>query len=105
MENLIASLKDENRWENVQSSAENLKQKIMDFQDKELSGKKDLILYVIEREIVKQKFMESGLTRFNLKKDQEILKGIELLKNKNYYNEILTKIEKPVRPFNLFKRF
>jgi carboxyl-terminal processing protease len=105
MENLIESLKDENRWENVQSLAENLKQKIMEFQDKELSGKKDLILYVIEREIIKQKFMDSGLTRFNLKKDQEILKGVELLKNKNYYSEILTKIEKPTRPFNLFKRF
>lgn len=105
MENLIASLKDENHWESLQNYAENLKQKIMDFQEKELSGKKDLILYVLEREIIKQKFMESGLTRFNLKKDQEILKSVELLKNKNYYNEVLSKIEKPSRPFNLFKRF
>ncbi|MCX8080845.1 MAG: S41 family peptidase [Bacteroidia bacterium] len=105
LENLIASMKEEKQWEQNQATLEALRSRLHEYQQKEILLKKDIIKYSIEREIVKQQFMESGLAEFNSSKDLEILKAVEVLSNKNRYQEILTKIEKPQRPFNMFKRF
>ena len=57
--------------------------------DQDLSLFKDEITEMIEDEIISRYFYESGAISWTIKKDEQVLKALEILNNKSEYNSIL----------------
>jgi len=105
LENLTESLKKDGNWEFVDKRIEEVRQQLFKSQKEELNFRKKDILYLLEREIIKQVYKESGVSGFSVHRDPDIIRSRDLIKNTSRYQELLTRIEKPTRPFNPLKKF
>jgi carboxyl-terminal processing protease len=89
LEELMKTIKKEDLDEKVKSEFEALKIKLKHDKSKDLETYKDDIKFLLEQEIIQRYFFQSGKIEHSLAQDKEVIKAVEVLKNKQLYNEIL----------------
>ncbi|WP_299670593.1 S41 family peptidase [uncultured Polaribacter sp.] len=67
-----------------------IKEKLFDEKIKEISENEDIITTLIASEILERYFYKEGVYNYNLKNDKTISEAVDLLKNENKYNKILS---------------
>mgnify|MGYP000883530993 CR=1 FL=1 len=92
-------------YEAIKPEMEALMNKIKNNKKDDLLEFKDEIKKFLEEEIVGRYNFEKGRIAYSLKHDADLNKALEILKDENKTKEILTKIEKPSKPFNANKKF
>ena len=81
----LASNKD-----NILKEYKKIKNILLEEKIKEVSKNQDIINALIEEEIIKRYYYSEGVYKHNLKQDNTISKAVELLKNQDRYNQILS---------------
>jgi len=99
------NLEEEAYISNVKTEIETLESKLESYKKAGLQKYKQQIMAALEEEIISRYYFQKGITEYNLSRDPDILKASELLKNEAEISTILTRIDKPVKPFNAKKRF
>lgn len=83
--------KEEKYFANVEEDFTELKEKIKHNKSEDLQTHRAEISEILENEIVSRYFYQSGRIRNSLSKDIRVQKAIEVLKDKDRYNAILSK--------------
>jgi carboxyl-terminal processing protease len=86
---LIANAKKEKYYDIHKDLFKTLEKDLAHDLDQDLTLFKDEISELIEDEIVSRYFYESGAISWTIKKDEQVLKALEILNNKEEYNSIL----------------
>jgi carboxyl-terminal processing protease len=86
---LIANAKKEKYYDIHKDLFTSLEKNIAHDPDKDLSTFKNEITALIEEEIIGRYFYEEGAIKWTLKTDNQLLKAIEVLNNKEQYSSIL----------------
>jgi carboxyl-terminal processing protease len=105
LEKMKKVAEDEGNFKNIQKEYAALLEKINTSKEKELQDSRPLIKQLLEEEIVARYYFSKGRLEYSLKNDNDVALAIGLLKDKARINSILTSIEKPLKPFNMNKRF
>jgi len=79
----------EKYFEAVKSDYESLKEKILKEKDNDLTANKDQIKQVLKMYIVPLYYYQKGRIESSLNDDPDVLKAVEILKNKERYKSIL----------------
>ncbi|MCA0430604.1 MAG: S41 family peptidase [Bacteroidetes bacterium] len=95
----------ENYYKDVKTEFENLVTKIKSSKKDDLIKQKADIKQALEEEIVSRYYFQSGRIEYTLKNDGDLTKAVELLKDENKFKQILTVINKPIKPFSINKKF
>jgi carboxyl-terminal processing protease len=82
--------KREKYYEIAQAKFENLKKKLTNDKEKDLKSFKAEVIQFLRDEIVGRYYYEGGQIKTNLKDDKQLFKAIEILKNENEYESILS---------------
>jgi carboxyl-terminal processing protease len=103
-EQLLAQLKEstqtEKYFDDLKGSYDRIKSDIEDAKKNDLIKNKDEIKRVLEAEIMSRYYYEKGRIQTNLRYDDEVAKGIEVLNNKKEYDSVITTVASPIRPFH-----
>ena len=83
-------VKREKYYDLVKDEFENLKEKLSNDKEKDLESFKAEIIQFLRDEIVGRYYYEDGQIKTNLKDDKQLHKAIEILKDKDQYNSILS---------------
>jgi len=86
---LISNAKKEKYYEMHKDLFTDLERDIAHNQDQDLTIFRDEITELIEDEIISRYFYEKGAIEWTIKKDEQILKALEILNNKEKYSSIL----------------
>ncbi len=89
LEELIEASKDEKYFKDAEKELNILKDKFGHDKEKDLTLNKDEIIEQLTQEIILKYYFEKGAIEFATKNDPELIKAVELLKNKQEYNSIL----------------
>lgn len=92
-------------YEAIKPEVEALMNRIKNNKKDDLTEYKSEIKKFLEEEIVGRYNFETGRIAYSLKHDADLNKALEILKDEGKTKEILTKIEKPLKPFNANKKF
>ena len=95
----------EGYYEDIKSSIEEINTKIESRKKEDVMRHKDDILPWLEEEIASRYYHQRGRMEATIKYDKEISTAIYLMKDTEKRKSILTKIEKPNKPFNPQKKF
>ena len=76
--------------ENILKEYSKIKTILLEEKIKEVSKNQDIISNLIEEEIIKRYYYNQGVYKHSLKQDNTISKAVELLKNQDQYNQILS---------------
>ena len=71
----------------------------------DLEKKKAIIKKYLEDEIVGRYYFQKGRIEFSLKSDEDVMAAEKVFAENGKYSSILSTIEKPVKPFNVKKKF
>jgi carboxyl-terminal processing protease len=102
---LKKSAEKDKQFEDIKQEFENLKSKMQDAKKNDFIRFKTEIKRLLEQEIVSRAYYESGRLEAGIKYDSEIAEALKLAADNERIKTILTKIEKPTRPFNPNKKF
>lgn len=105
LEDLKLDATNEKYYESIKTEYEALLNKMAANKKDDLMRFKPEIKQFIEEEIASRFEFQKGRIEANLKNDNDVLEAKKLLADKEKISSILTKIEKPVKPFNPGKRF
>jgi carboxyl-terminal processing protease len=75
---------------NISKEYEKIKQKLFEDKISEISKNQDIINVLIEEEILEKYYYQEGVYKHHLKNDKTISEAIEVLKNQEKYNQILS---------------
>ncbi len=87
---LIANAKKEKYYDIHKQLFTDLEKDIAHDLDQDLTLFKSEITQLLEEEIIGRYFYENGSISYKIKKDEQVLKALEILNNKDLYNSILT---------------
>lgn len=82
-----------------------LKTKLDEIKKQDLIRYKTNIKTYLEEEIVSRYYFQKGRIEYALLHDEEVKQGIDLLKDTEKFNLLLSQISKPTKPFNINKKF
>ncbi len=99
------STEQESYYQILKQDLEALAAKLNNAKSGDLEKHKSQIKEALEEEIVSRYYFQTGVVAYSLKNDTDIQKALELINNEQEINKILTRIEKPTKPFNPKKRF
>jgi carboxyl-terminal processing protease len=102
---LKKSAEKDKQFEDIQNEYEALKLKMQDAKKNDFAQFKSEIKRLLEQEIVSRSSYESGRLEAGIKYDSEIAEALKLAADNERIKTILTRIEKPTRPFNPNKKF
>ncbi len=74
---------------NIKSEMNNIKNKIESYKQQEMLSHKQEIIHELEKEIASRYGFQKGRTKMNLKRDEEVVSAINLLKNNGEYKSLL----------------
>lgn len=86
---LVTTAKKEKYYDLNKELFEKLEKEISHDAEKDLGNFRDEIVELIEDEIIGRYFYENGAIEWSLKKDEQVMKAVEILKDKNTYASIL----------------
>ncbi len=92
---LIANAKKEKYYDIHKQLFTDLEKDIAHDLDQDLGLFKSEITQILEEEIIGRYFYESGAISWKIKKDEQVLKALEVINNRDLYNAILTGKSKP----------
>lgn len=92
-------------FDDIKTQYDALKAKIEETKRDDFTKFKTEIKRLLEQEIVSRTYYESGRLEAGIKYDSEIAEALKLAADKERIKTILSKIEKPTRPFNPNKKF
>ncbi|MFN6037587.1 MAG: peptidase S41, partial [Bacteroidota bacterium] len=92
-------------YSDIKSEYEALKNKILSRKKDDLKLNKDAIIPWLEEEIAGRYYYQRGRMESTIKYDKEIKEALSIINDQKTRTEILTKIEKPNKPFNPKKKF
>jgi carboxyl-terminal processing protease len=102
---LQKSAQDDKYYDDIKSEYEQLQNKLLDRKKNDLKKFKEEIKRMIEDEIVGRQYYLKGRIEASLKYDTDIKEAISLLHDAGKLKELLTRIDKPTKPFNPNKKF
>lgn len=106
LDDLEVVAREEKYFDNIKKEFDLLAAKMQEDKKDDLSKFKDEIKQYLEEEIASRYYYQTGRIEQGLKKDSEVKTALDVLSSSDgRYKNILTTIEKPVKPFNLKKRF
>ncbi len=105
LEELKKNAQEEMYFEGISTEYLALENKMKQNKKSDVHKHKDEIRKILEEEIVSRYYFQTGRIEFSLRNDADLSKGIEILKDETKIKTILTRIEKPEKPFNTRKKF
>jgi len=105
LEEMKTEAKEDGLLDDIHQEYEALQKKINDSKKEDLQKHKKEIIAALEEEIIARYYFQKGRVEFDLRDSKEVNEAIQLLSEPTKVNQILTKIEKPTRPFNARKKF
>ncbi len=90
MNQLIKKAEEEKLLTSLEADINSMKAKIKKDKEKGLMNYKEAIINEIEKEIVKRYYFQKGKIQIGLKNDQEIKDAIDILRDKEKYNKLLS---------------
>lgn len=90
MNQLIKKAEEEKLLASLETDINSMKAKIKKEKEKDLKNYKEAIINEIEKEIVKRYYFQKGKIQIGLKNDQEIKDAIDILRDKEKYNNLLS---------------
>jgi len=95
----------ENTFNDFKDEFDILKNKLVKLKENDFVKYKSLIKGYLEEEIVSRYYFQKGRIEFSLQNDQEVLQAKNALNDTQKFNNTLTQINKPTKPFNVNKKF
>jgi carboxyl-terminal processing protease len=105
LEKIKKAAEEEGSYKTFKQEYEDLLVKIKNSKDNDLQEARPIIKRLLEEEIVSRYYFQKGRLEFSLKNDSDVKLAAEVLKDNARITTILTSIEKPIKPFNMNKRF
>ncbi len=96
---------DDKLMDDISKEYAGLEKKISDSKKEDLQKFKKEIIAALEEEIIARYYFQKGRVEFDLRDSKEVNDAIALLKDQGKAAQLLTKVEKPTRPFNPRKKF
>ncbi|MGK7389870.1 MAG: S41 family peptidase [Candidatus Cyclobacteriaceae bacterium M2_1C_046] len=89
LEKLVAKAKEEQYYEAIKNDLTQLKDEIIKSKANDLQQNKDQIKLLLEEEIASRYYLQKGSVESVFDEDPEIIEAIEVLNNRDKYNQIL----------------
>jgi carboxyl-terminal processing protease len=105
LEKLKKEAEEEQSFGLIKSEYETLLNKLIQDKKDDLLKHKSEICKELETEIVSRYYFQKGRIESNIKNDKDIYQAKLLLSDSFKTETILSKIEKPTKPFNIKKKF
>ena len=105
LEEILKTAKEEGAYDDIKSEYEKLLVKLKESKNNDLHESGDKVKQLLEEEIVSRFYFFKGRLEYNLKNDDDVKQAATLLKDGGKIKTLLTTIEKPLKPFNMNKRF
>lgn len=105
LEEILKTAKEEGTYEAIKAEYEKLLGRVKEAKGDDLQKSAETVKQLLEEEIVSRYYFSKGRLEYNLKNDEDVKQAEALLKDNARMKAILTTIEKPLKPFNMNKRF
>ncbi|MBS1652927.1 MAG: S41 family peptidase [Bacteroidetes bacterium] len=105
LEDLKRNAEDEKYFDAIKTEYLQLLEKIKQNKNEDIEKNRDELTRLLEDEIVRRYYYETGLISFRLTNDNDVQEAIRLLAAPDKIKIILTTSEKPTKPFNVKKKF
>ena len=92
-------------FKDIKTEYDLLVSRIANNKKEDLSRYKPLIKKYLEEEIVARYYFQKGRIEYSLKNDDDLKEALQVVTNKEKVGTILSTIEKPLKPFNIRKKF
>ena len=92
-------------FKEIKAEYETLLNRITVNKKEDLNRHKALIKKYLEEEIVARYYFQKGRVEYSLKNDRDLKEAVSIVSNRDQVNAILSKAEKPTKPFNIRKKF
>lgn len=90
---------------NIQKEFEALLARLKSVKENELLNSEKEIRKLLNEEIISRYYFQRGRLAYAMRNDEQINQALEVIKNEMELNSILTRKEKPNKPFNTSKKF
>ncbi len=90
---------------NIQNEFEALMARLKSVKENELLNSEKEIRKLLNEEIISRYYFQRGRLAYAMRNDEQINQALEVIKNEMELNSILTRKEKPNKPFNTSKKF
>ncbi len=105
LEELKTDAEEEKYLASIRKEYDDLANKIRENKKDDLQKFREEISAFLEEEIVSRYYFQKGRIEYAIKNDWEIKEALQTLASDDKRREILTKVEKPLKPFNPRKKF
>jgi carboxyl-terminal processing protease len=105
LEDLKKNAVDENYFTDIKAEYEALSLRVMSNKKDDLLKNRNEIKRFLEEEIVSRYYFQKGRIEYSLKRDDDVRSATSLLAENGKLRSVLTTIEKPLKPFNVHKKF
>lgn len=105
LEKIKKVAEEEGSYKTFKQEYEDLLVKLKNSKENDLQEARPIIKRLLEEEIVSRYYFQKGRLEFSLKNDSDVKLAAEVLKDNARITTILTSIEKPIKPFNMNKRY
>jgi carboxyl-terminal processing protease len=105
LEELKKSAVDENYYNEIKNECEALSNRIVSNKKDDLVKNRAEIKKFLEEEIISRYYFQKGRIEYSLKRDDDVQSATTLLADEQKLKSLLTTIQKPLKPFNVNKKF
>lgn len=105
MEKIKKETTENNSFENIRNEFDVLMARLKVEKENELLQSEKEIRKLLSEEIISRYYFQKGRLAYAMRNDEQINQALELIKNDAEVNGILTRKEKPNKPFNPSKKF